>query len=194
MGAVGARPLTWAITAFMGLQSLVFYSLVTWLPTQLTAQGLSPSAAGVVLGLFSLLGIPGAFVAPSFATSRHARGWILAVCLVQVLAVLAMGAGPVAAVVGAMTCGLAQGASFSSALTFVADQPDPADVPAISAIAQGVGYVVAALGPVLLGAVFDATGSWRVPNLLLVADLCVVAALGVVVGARLHAANLLARS
>ncbi|WP_245544775.1 MFS transporter [Mobilicoccus pelagius] len=192
--AVATTRRAWAITAFMGLQSLIFYSLVTWLPDQLTAQGLSPAAAGAVLGLFSLLGIPGSFVAPRFATSRRARPWITAVCGVQIVALLCLGLGPAAAAVAASVCGLAQGAAFSSALTFVADQPDSADVPAVSALAQGVGYVVAATGPILLGVLFDATGSWQVPDLVLVGVLVVLVVLGGHVGSSLHRANAVARA
>lgn len=194
LGTIARRPLTWAITAFMGLQSLIFYTLVTWLPDQLMEHGLSASSAGAVLGLFSLLGIAGAFVAPRFATSRFALAWIGAVFGVQIVAVLCLGLGAVPAVIAAVVCGLAQGASFSSALTFVADQPHHADVPAVSAIAQGTGYVVAAVGPILIGALYGATGAWWVPNLVLVADFVVLIGLGCLVGTRLHRANLAARA
>lgn len=190
---VARVPRTWLITAFMGLQSWAFYSLVTWLPDELIASGLSATAAGVILGLFSILGLPGAFIAPRFATSRFAAPWIIGVVGLQIVSVALLGVGPVAAVIGALLCGLAQGGSFSSALTFIADQPHARDVPAISALAQGTGYVVAAIGPVTLGALFAATGGWTVPNLSVIAVLAVVLVLGTIVGPRLHRANLSAR-
>lgn len=189
LAEVATRPVVLLVTAFMGLQSAIFYGLITWLPAQLTDQGLSTATTGVVLSLFSLLGIPGAFLAPSVATSRYARPWVVAVCGVQVVALLSLDLGPAVAVVAALVCGLAQGAAFSTALTYVADHPRPGDVPAISALAQGVGYLVAAVGPVLLGALYEATGSWWVPDLVLVGVLLTLIGLGCVVGPRLHAAR-----
>lgn len=38
--------LAWAVTAFMGLQSLGFYVVVTWLPQVLQDNGVSPAEAG----------------------------------------------------------------------------------------------------------------------------------------------------
>ncbi len=186
---VARAPLTWLITAFMGLQSLVFYSIATWLPDQLMAQGWSASVAGVVLGLLSLLGLPGAFLAPHHATSGHAPAWIAGVFGAQIVGVLCLQLGPAPAVVGALVCGVAQGGAFSTALTFIADQPRSADVPALSAIAQGTGYVLAAAGPVVVGAIYGAAGTWVTPNLALVGVLVVLIALGSVVGPTLRRAK-----
>src|SRR5699024_12154833 len=39
-------PLAWSITLFMGLQSLIFYTTITWLPEILQEIGYSSSSAG----------------------------------------------------------------------------------------------------------------------------------------------------
>lgn len=186
LGHVVRHRLPWAVTIFMAVQAAVFYSLLTWIPAHLTAQGVSTSTAGLVLGLFSLLGLPGAFIGPQFATGPHARLFIGTVYGVQAFSMLLFGLGPVVAVLAALLCGLCQGAGFSIALTFIADQPDPHDVPAVSAMAQGLGYLAAALGPMGLGAVYEATGSWWWPDLLVVAAALVVLVVGGAVGARIH--------
>ena len=186
LGHVARRGLPWAITAFMSLQAAVFYSLLTWLPEQLVEQGLSTSAAGALLGLYSLLGLPGAFLAPHFATGRHAHLFIVGAYGLQVAAMFLLGLGPVAASVAALVCGLCQGAGFSTALTFIADQPDGHDVPAISALAQGVGYVFAALGPILVGALYAATSGWLAPNLLVIAMVVALIVLGSAIGRRIY--------
>ncbi|MDO5711257.1 MAG: MFS transporter [Micrococcales bacterium] len=186
LGHVARRRLPWAITAFMALQAAVFYSLLTWLPAQLVDQGLSTAAAGAILGLYSLFGLPGAFLAPHFATGRHAGAFITCAYGLQVVAMFLFGLGPVTATIAALICGLCQGAGFSIALTFIADQPDPHDVPAISALAQGVGYLLAALGPVAVGALYAATTGWLAPNSLIAAMVVALIVLGSTIGRRIY--------
>lgn len=164
---VARKPLTWGIALFFGLQSLTFYSLLTWLPAQLTAHGISAAAAGTLLATFSVLGVPGSFLGPAIIDGRHGAAGLVAVFACFLTGVLLLLAGPTAAVVGTLVCGLSQGVALAVALSLIAHQHDPADVPAASAIAQGIGYTLAAVGPVLVGALFSATGGWVVPDLVL---------------------------
>lgn len=189
LGHVVGRRMPWAITLFLALQAGVFYALLTWIPAQLTAHGISAHAAGLALGAFSLLGLPGAFVSPQFATGRHARVYIARAYGLQALATLLLLVGPTAALIGTLICGLTQGAGFSIALTFIADQPDPHDVPAVSALAQGIGYLAAAAGPVALGILHEATDGWLWPDVLLAGTVLVLVALGGAIGSRLHRAH-----
>lgn len=178
MGTVIRRPLTIAICLFMGLQSLVFYSLLTWIPTQLADHGVGPTQAGLLLGLFGILGLPGSFVGPTLAQSRFgAVGIVLLVFVDFAGVVLLLGSAPMA-VAGTVLAGLCQGALLSTALTFIAHQEDPADVPAVSALAQGIGYGLAALGPVVMGALYGGAGDWVLANSLLCLTLAVLAGLG----------------
>ncbi|MDO5630040.1 MAG: MFS transporter [Mobilicoccus sp.] len=189
MASVVRKRLTWAITVFMGFQSLMFYSLVTWMPAQFVAAGHSPSMAGMLLAVFSLLGLPGAFVAPHFAAGRYAGWFIIGVYAIQGVGILLLGGGLIGSAIAAVLCGLAQGTAFSAALTFVAGQPNAGDVPAVSAFAQGTGYILAAFGPPVLGGVYSATGGWETPNLILLAVTVLVAALGADTGRRLYRAH-----
>lgn len=183
---VARRRMSWAITLFMGLQAGIFYTMLTWIPAHLTVHGVSIATAGLVLGLYSLLGLPGAFIAPHFATGPHARIFVGAVYALQVLAMILLGLGAAPAIVAALIAGLCQGAGFSIALTFIADQPDPHDVPAISAMAQGLGYLVAAAGPAGVGALYGATGDWLWPDALVAAAAAVLIVLGGAIGGRIY--------
>lgn len=163
LGHVSRRWLSWAIALFMGLQSLGFYALLTWIPTVFVDAGFSTGLAAAMLTVFSLLGIPGSFLGPRIASAK--RGW-LAICVlyaVNSLGVTGLALGGAFAIAGTVLCGLCQGVLLAVALTFIAHQRDPADVPAVSALAQGVGYALAAIGPLVLGALYSATGGWGVP-------------------------------
>jgi CP family cyanate transporter-like MFS transporter len=75
--------------------------------------------------------------------------------------------------------GLSQGACISLAIAYiVARSPDHEHTGRLSAMAQGFGYLLACLGPVALGAVHSATGSWTVPLIVLITVLGAQAAAG----------------
>ena len=58
----------WAIIVFGGLQSLLFYTSMTWLPTMAISAGLSNSDAALLASIFSLISIPFSMTIPSLTT------------------------------------------------------------------------------------------------------------------------------
>ncbi|MDP8973657.1 MAG: MFS transporter [Actinomycetota bacterium] len=165
--------LAWQVTLFMGLQSLGYYVVLTWLPEILQEEaGMSAAWAGWMLALAQVVGIGSIFLAPVLAGRRPSQhGVVLA-------AVTLTGAGALGLLVAAETgtalwvvlLGLGQGACFSLALTFFALRaPDSEHAAALSGMAQSVGYLLAAVGPFLFGVLRDATHAWTVPLALLFA-------------------------
>jgi MFS family permease len=66
--------------------------------------------------------------------------------------------------------GLGQGASISLSLSYIAwRSPDARHTAQVSTMAQGFGYLLASLGPIGIGAVHTASGSWTVPLVVLAA-------------------------
>lgn len=180
LGAILRRPLAWAIALFMGLQSLAFYSLVAWIPLIVVGHGLSTEAGGLAAGLFSLLGMPGSYFGP-WLTSARRPAMAFGVLGMTFAGGLAMLLHPALAVFGAVLCGLCQGLTLAAALTFIAHQRRPEDVPAVSTLAQGAGYLLAAAGPVLLGSLFGATASFVAGIAFLLATVAVSCVVAVVV-------------
>ena len=83
----------------------------------------------------------------------------------------------------AVVLGIAQGAIFGLALTlFGLRAPDSETTAALSGMAQGAGYLIAAAGPLLIGVVHGATGGWTIPLVLLVAGCAAEIALGAAAG------------
>lgn len=158
--AVAARPGTWLIVLVMGLQSLAFFTLVNWLPTMLTDQGWSPSSAGIALGLFSLLGFPGSLLGTRVLGSNRRITWIAAITATYVAGLVLLVLGAVPAAFGVLLCGLCQGLPLAIALSAIAHQHDPSDVPAVSAVGQGAGYLLASVGPVAVGALYGASADF----------------------------------
>ena len=170
--AILTDPVAIAVTAFMGLQSTGYYVTLTWLPTLLQDHGMDPHSAGWMLSYSALPGIAAALVSPALAR-RIRPAWALIV--VSVLCYAVAYAGLAVAPVGAaylwMTLlGLAQGASISLSLSYIAwRSSDARHTAQLSTMAQGFGYLLASLGPVAIGAIRAASGSWTVPLAVLAA-------------------------
>ncbi|MFE5742059.1 CynX/NimT family MFS transporter [Streptomyces celluloflavus] len=163
-------PLAWQVTGFMGLQSLSYYAAAAWLPTMLKDAGMSAGDAGWMLSFSSLLGIAGSFLAPVVVGRRLRAGTLVALGAVLCAAGFAgMLVAPVGGAYVWMTLlGLGQGAAISLALLFIVQRaPDTRHTAQLSSMAQCFGYILAATGPAVLGAVHDASGSWTVPLVVL---------------------------
>lgn len=170
LGRVARRPSTWLLAIMFGAQSAGFYTLLTWLATILRSHGVAPATAGLLVGVLSALGILGALAAGPLIQRGHLRIAFVSLVGVYTLGLVLLGVSGPLAITGTLLAGVAQGACFSMVLAMISRQADPADVPATSALVQGVGYVIAGTAPFAAGALFDTTGSW-VPPVALVATL-----------------------
>jgi MFS transporter, CP family, cyanate transporter len=183
MREVTRSPVTWFLTIFFGLQSVSFYVTLAWLPSVFESHGISNTDAGLLLGLCGAMAVPGALVAP-----RLAARWPDQRRLVAVLTTIAASgfagllAAPAAApLLWAVLIGVGQGALFPLALTMIVLRSGAAHLTAsLSTHVQSVGYLLAASGPFLIGALHDATGSWSGPVAVLLVLLApqLVAGLG----------------
>ncbi|WP_052230140.1 MFS transporter [Streptomyces sp. CT34] len=159
-------PLAWQVTGFMGLQSLSYYAAAAWLPTMLKDAGMGVGDAGWMLSFSSLLGIAGSFLAPVVVGRRLPAGVLAALgaalCAAGFAGVLVAPVG--GAYLWMALLGLGQGAAISLALLFIVQRaPDARHTAQLSSMAQCFGYILAATGPAVLGAVHDASGTWTVP-------------------------------
>ena len=172
----------WRVTLYMGLQSLLYYAALTWLSPLYLAAGWPAGRAGLLLGLFSVTQILSALTVPALADrSGDHRPWV-AFCVGLATAMLAAFAlVPTAAPwVWAALLGLGVGGMFALALTLLVKLAStPAAAARLSGMALLVGYLLAATGPVLAGALYDAAGSYRVPFLALAGIGLATLALGV---------------
>jgi CP family cyanate transporter-like MFS transporter len=173
-GATGRllrSPLAWQVTVFMGLQSLGFYAVLAWLPTVYQDEGWSASAAGALLSVSVLVQMPVSLLLPVLATRAcDQRVFAAGTAVATAGGLLGIVLAPGGAWLWAVLLGIGQGGSFALALTlFVLRSATTAGAARLSALAQTVGYLVAAAGPLLLGLLHDVSGGWDVPLLWLLA-------------------------
>lgn len=181
--SLGRSKLAWQVALFMGFQSLTFYVVLAWLPDLLQSRGLGAAEAGWMLALSQATGIIGSAAVPLWAGRLADQRRIVSVLgLVEVVALaglLSPGAQLVTLWVSLL--GFALGGTFGLALVLLVLRAADADAAtALSGMAQSVGYLVAATGPVLFGVLYDLTRGWTLPLLFLMAVLVakIVAGLG----------------
>lgn len=171
--------LAWQVTAFMGLQSASFYILVTWLPSMETAAGISPTAAGINQFLLNAFGILGnLFCSALIARLRDQRLLAVVGALLLLVGTVGMLAAPTAAALWSIVAGFGGGGTLVLALSlFGLRTADHVQAASLSGMAQGVGYLLAAAGPIVIGALHDTSGSWTGALVVLgVVDLAILVA------------------
>ncbi|MGW7413235.1 CynX/NimT family MFS transporter [Streptomyces sp. NPDC054863] len=175
--AAGAAPksiwrsaLAWQVTLFMGLQSLWSYVLIAWMPTIFTDHGMSRSTAGVIFAFNNLIQVAGAFAVPLLAgRMRSQRPLVALVASLVAAGYVGLMVAPVSgAWLWSAILGVGQGGAVGLALTLIVLRSgDAATAARLSGMAQTIGYLLAAVGPLAAGAVYQTTGSWTVPIALM---------------------------
>ena len=170
MSDLGRSKLAWNVALFMGLQSLAFYVVLAWLPEILQDRGIDANTAGWLLSLSQGTGVLGTLIVPIWAEKiddQRKLVWYLVILEAVSIAGLMV---PDSFLVGlwASLIGFSLGGSFGLALLFIVMRThDTETATELSGMAQSVGYLLAAIGPTLFGALHDITNNWFVPLLLL---------------------------
>jgi CP family cyanate transporter-like MFS transporter len=181
--------LAWAVTCYMGLQSLSYYTVVGWLPTRLADAGMSAGPAGAMLALATGVSVLGAFVAPTLVgRGLSARAVVVFGQVLYVIALIGVLLSPIGgAYLWMLLLGFAQGSAVSLALLFIVQRaPDIQHTAQLSSMAQSFGYVLAAVGPLALGVARQLSGGWTIPWLLLLAVMVPQAVAGVSAASNRH--------
>jgi CP family cyanate transporter-like MFS transporter len=177
--------LAWQIALFMGLQSLNYYALASWLPTIFNDHGMSTGRAGWMLSFSSMCGIVAALVGPILAGRSRRQGWLTVITGVFLAAgVIGLIVAPVGgAYLWAALLGLGQGLAISVSLTMIVLRaPDTQHAAQLSSMAQSSGYLLASVGPFTLGVLHGATGGWTVPLIVVAVLLAPQTVFGVLAG------------
>ncbi|WP_345642369.1 MFS transporter [Streptomyces tremellae] len=171
--------LAWKVSFFMGLQSFGFYTIIAWLPSILARQGMSSTAAGWMLFYYQVVALTAGLVVPLATRGRPDQRFTAAGASLLVAAGFLLLLVPAVTVVACTLLGLGGGACLVLALGFQSQRAGgPGQAAALAGMAQSIGYLVAATGPLLLGALHDGTGGWTVPLVLLAAVSLAMAAAG----------------
>tara|TARA_B110000908_G_scaffold168789_1_gene224469 strand:+ start:1690 stop:2898 length:1209 start_codon:yes stop_codon:yes gene_type:complete len=153
----------WQVAIFMGLQSIIFYSTVAWLPTLLQSQGMQEiEAAGWVVTM-QLIGCGASLFIPTLAgKSKSQSGWVVICSSMTVLGLTGiLMYGGMLQIISIIVLGLGLNAGFGMVLLVIALRSDTAETAAsLSSLAQASGYLLSSPGPWLIGLISTTAGGW----------------------------------
>lgn len=157
--------LAWQVTLFLGINSLVYYVIIGWLPAILQSIGYSEAQAGSLHGLLQLAtAAPGLAIPLILHRLKDQRGIAVLVALMCAVSALGLWFLPGQAVLWTLIFGFGSGATMILGLTFIGLRASSAhQAAALSGMAQAVGYLLAACGPPVMGKIHDANGDWHIP-------------------------------
>ncbi|WP_249872391.1 CynX/NimT family MFS transporter [Oceanobacillus saliphilus] len=175
-------PLAWQIALFMGFQSFLFYVTISWLPQILHDSGVSMATAGWMLSFAQFIGLPASFLVPVIAEKfKSQRGIVLVLSIFSIggYSGLLFGKSYALTVISIILIGIALAGKFALALAFLGLRTQTARQAAqLSGMAQTLGYILAAIGPIFIGYLFDLTGSWTIPIITIIIVACFVTLFG----------------
>ncbi|MFK4851030.1 MFS transporter [Microbacterium sp. ZW T6_19] len=186
-GRLWRLPMAWSIALVFGASSTLAYVSFAWLPAILIdVGGVSAADAGLLLSLFGLMGMPCSLLVPILIVRFHATRPVfffgIACGLIGLAGLLFV--PTVGLPLWVAMFGLAPMLFPLSLVLLSIRSRTPESAVALSGFAQSIGYAVAALFPLLIGVLHEATGSWQVPLLLLVGVLIAVIPAGWIAGRR----------
>jgi CP family cyanate transporter-like MFS transporter len=172
--------LAWQITGYMGLQSLVFYVTVAWYPTMLHDQGMSVASVSWMLTVYQAAALISGLAVPRLIHRLpDQRALAASIGLLNALGSLGMWLWPSGIALWMVVLGVGSGPALILALSFMGLRAaNPRSVAALSLMGQALGYLVAAVGPVVFGFLHDVTGAWNAPMAFLVVAGGLLAACG----------------
>src|SRR5690625_49456 len=177
--------LAWAVTIYMGLQSLMYYCLTAWLPKVAQDWGMTIEASGWVLAYVQFAQLPTTFVGSVVAARMRDQRMLSALTgilfILGITGILIFKTKYI--LLWCILLGVGSGLAFSlSMLFFVLRTQNTLQAAKLSGMAQSFGYLIAATGPAIFGGIFDLTSSWTLSFVFLMLMSMVLLVAGVIAG------------
>lgn len=156
----------WQVSMFMGLQSVMFYIGIAWLPKIFNDQGISSENAGWMMFLMQMVSMISSFIMPLLAARVQSQSWLAVVSSATFLAGFGgvwLGS-PTFAPLYVILIGLGCGTTFSLVIMFFNLRSRTTHQAAeLSGMGQSIGYLISAIGPTFFGFIHDQSGGWNAP-------------------------------
>ena len=174
--AVLRSPISWAIVGFFGVQSLGFYALLGWMPSALTAIGVTAQDAGNYLGFASAIGIPsGLIISSVLGRFKSLAGWAAGTSAMTlsgyvIFSIVLQTKDTHLLLLSCVLIGLGMAATFPISLSLISTRASTqAQTTQLSAMSQGWGYLLAAAGTFMVGFVANLVGGYTLSFILITA-------------------------
>lgn len=175
--------LGWAMGTYFGTQAMNGYAIMGWLPNLFRDAGFEPTYAGLLLAGVTGVGVPLALAVPwaaahvpdlrplvlllTASTGVAYAGLLVSPAGPELLWVLLLAVGQAAFPLGLAMIGLRARTSEGTV--------------SLSAFTQSIGYLLAGLGPLLVGVLYEVSGGWTAPLGFLLLVVAAQAVVGLVI-------------
>jgi len=170
----------WLVSLYMGVQSAIFYTQVAWMPKILIDKNYSAAEAGALFGLSTLCGFALTLILPLvFSRGEDLKRAILATSIPGIAGFIALNYLSNRWTIPALILISTTHAALPLALGLIAmKSPSVGATSHLSSMAQGIGYCIAAVFPILIGYTYSATSDWLIATYLIAALISIQAILG----------------
>jgi CP family cyanate transporter-like MFS transporter len=170
----------WLVSVYMGVQSATFYTQVAWMPKMLMDKNYSAAEAGALFGLSSLCGFALTLILPLvFSKGENLQRAILATSVPGIAGFLGLTYLSNTWTIPALILISTTHAALPLALGLIAmKSPSLAATSHLSSMAQGIGYCIAAVFPLVIGYSYALTDSWQAATYLIVCLIAIQAVAG----------------
>ncbi len=150
--------LAWSVTIFMGLQSALAYCVMGWMSPILRGRGLDGTEAGLITSISIFTQVGASLLIPLIAVKAKDQK-LIAVGLATMATVALIGivifplwlVWPLAIIQG-----IGQGGMFALALMLIVLRSPDSNVAAhLSSMSQTTGYILATIGPLFIGILYE---------------------------------------
>jgi len=181
-------PLVWALALTFATSSTMAYVSFAWLPSILIdTAGVDAATAGFLLSLWAFIGLPASLIVPVLVVRFQATRLLFVVgSLTALTGLVGLMLAPLPELLWLwMTLFGMVGLLFPLALVLISIRSrTPESAVLLSSFVQSTGYVLAAIFPLLVGILHDATGGWTVPLIAVAAVLVITFPAGIIAGRR----------
>lgn len=163
-------PMAWYISLFMGLQSLLYFTLVNFLPSLLVDKGMDAAQVSNIGMVFQIIALPSVlFLSVVVKKGGSLRALMMSGAISNLLGVIGFGFMPNAwSYAAAVAAGYGCGITYTLCLIILTlRSKDSAQAAELSGMAQTIGYSIALIGPLATGWLKDLSDSWLLPMAVL---------------------------
>ena len=179
------QPLAWQVSLFMACQSTAFYVMIAWFPSMMSdLKGFSAARSGLILFIYQIFVLGSVMITPVFIhrmKDQRSIGIVLSSLILAAFAGLYLDAAH--ALGWMILMGLGAGGALVLAITLFSLRVETTEQSvALSGMAQSVGYLVAAVIPIVVGFIHDLTQGWTLILLLMMSLAVLQIAMGFAAG------------
>ncbi|MCU6709979.1 MFS transporter [Paenibacillus sp. J5C_2022] len=149
------------LTLFFGMMACMFYSVTAWISPMAHSFGYDPAASAMLLTVFTLVQIPISLTVPALVARFGNRRFFLVMCSVFELIGVTLLLLRLPMLPAVICLGIGAGGLFPLALMLpIVETNTSEEAGAWSAMSQCGGYIIGAMGPLLIGTIHDYSGSF----------------------------------